>query len=259
MKDYFEELRERRRLGWSKMWLSYYLYLLKYSYIKNGKFDFNKFRNRIIQLPQISHAVQEQIINASDFMAIEKILWRLAEALFERNFCFHKDNLDRDKRIESLSAPKAIYIASKIQDVIDGRFGWHKSIDEVKKDTTESIIKDVERLNEVHGIYPISKKFVLGLMTNIAAAADFDALEIAIEKTAWKLWDSIEQSSAGILDGVARAGLEAPRLDENFYEYCKNLSAAAAAVEYCHQQQEQDKFTDVERTSTDVSDFYADK
>ena len=248
MRDYFEELRERRSLCYSKQWLAYYLYLLKYHHTTNGTFDIYKFRESVLKFPQIPPAIHISILGINDFIAIERLFFKLAENVFKANFCFHRDNLDHDRQIESSATSKAIYIATKIEEIVEARYGWRENVplSEVCEKIQESLTGDMKIVEEIQ---PIPENIKLGITSQILQVESFEELETELEKAASKLWDCVEYNTDGISNDLEKAGLEAPKYDGNLRKYCAEIDGA---MKYLRRREQ--KHTP--EPDVDVSDFF---
>lgn len=256
MRDYFEELRERRGLCWSKRWLVYYLYVLKYRFTRNGQLDFAKFRDVALQFPQLPPAFRTEIFSMHDFLTIEKLFLQLAEKLFkEYKFSYHKDNIDKNNLIQSSASPRAIYIASEMEEIIDARYGWRESVplSEVREKICENLTHDIELINKINGINPIQKKLITEITAQIEQSDDFDSLEISLEESAGKLWDCLERNTAGILDELEKVGIDI-KYEGDLFCFCRNLDEA---TEYCNDRKPNASAR--EKDDADVSDFYVDR
>lgn len=242
----------RRKLAWSKMWLTRYLYLLRYKYICNGIFDFRKFRGEAAafasRFPHATPEVSAAILSAQYFSVIENIFWNLAEIAFVNSrFCYRRDDVDSE--LESSSAPRTLYITGKIEDVIDSRFGWQKTLTETQEILIDNIKQELGRINDIRGI-SIPGKVIADASLKIAKAENFETLETAVEDASGAVWDTLEDCIGATCKGLERECY--PKYSGDFVQYCRDLEDV---VDYCHRHNNSHRA----EPEADLSDFYADR
>lgn len=201
---------EQERLGSLKSSITYYLYLLKYRHYSNGIFAFDSFckdaSNYATLLNNVDQTVQIEILSVEDFLAIERIFWRLMEELFAENQNWGlKKSFDPNRRIEATANLRDWYIAYHEKKLIACRFFWSFPIEETRKRIISDIRSDVMSVNSIDGVTKISMDFINEEISNITNARNFEELETTLEEVSGRIWDCIQPITDTLLNELEKA------------------------------------------------------
>lgn len=228
------KMARRADIGTSQGWITFYLYLLKYRHTANdGLFDFCSFKEEIAQyaaqLPYSSPFVTQKVRTSSNFMEVERILWRLAEFVYLKyGEKYNKDNIAPCQYdIASEASPRTRYIVEKVFDHISWYLCWdYPSLETAKTVSTDSIRYDVASLNDIKGIQHIPEKVFKAVIQSISGAENFEKWEVALEEGAAEIWDCIDAASETLLLQLEKRNgieIERPAYGEEFRDYCHAL------------------------------------
>ena len=264
-----EEIARRKR------WAAYYLYLLKYYYIDtDGRFAFEAFRRRaadyVIQLSCLDLTIRAEILSARDFLTIKTIFLDAVEVAYKAGKRIFRESFDANRQIESAVNLKGWYIADKQEYLAYWRY-YGTSLEELQKTFAEEILKDVNAINEIDGIQPISMDFVSRLLSQLAQSSDFEEFEQALEFVSAMIWNLIEPISNSLLCELEKTGAKTElsfsqnsdtqrqRLPCAFWEYARELENVAFLVQTKAKNKNKRDKQKEKSLNADVSDFYVDR